>query len=332
MLIGFTYDLRKDYLTLGYTEEETGELDSQETVDILAGTMTSLGHDVVRIGNIFELVRRLASGERWDMVFNVTEGMRGRSREAQVPALLEAYGIPCTFSDTLTLALTLDKGMTKRVIRDAQIPTPPFWVIDDIWTFDYNGPTIAMRGGPLFLKPNQEGTGKGVSPDCMVQDPISLREIAHRLISRYKQPVLVEQYLPGREFTVGILGTGLEARVAGMVEIKLLLSAEPNVYSYMNKELCEERVQYVPVEEQDIIEEAGRIALDAYRVLGVRDAGRVDLRADDNGRLQFLEVNPLPGLHPTHSDLPILCTQAAMEYRELIDAIIESASERMPKA
>ncbi len=329
MRTGFTYDLRADYLKLGYSDEQTGEFDSEDTVNILAETIGSLGHEVVRIGNIFELVRRLAAGERWELVFNVTEGMLGRSREAQVPALLEAYGIPFTFSDALTLALTLDKGMTKRVVHDARVPTPPFWVIEEVDAFDFTGPTIAMRNGPLFLKPNQEGTGKGVSPESLVQDPISLREVSRRLIAKYDQPVLVEQYLPGREFTVGILGTGHSARVVGMVEIKLLHCAEPNVYSFMNKEHCEERVQYAPVEDAAIIEEASEIALNAYRVLGVRDAGRVDLRADEQERLQFLEVNPLPGLHPTHSDLPILCTGAGMEYRDLIGEIIGSARLRI---
>lgn len=328
MRIGLTYDLRSEYLAMGFSEEETAEFDSEETVKGLEETIAGLGHDVARIGNVYELARRLAAGQKWDLVFNIAEGLHGRSREAHVPALLEAYGIPFTFSDPLTLALSLDKAMAKRILRYSGVPTPAFWLVESVEEAGELGFDFAMEEFPLFLKPNCEGTGKGVSPDSIVRDMRSFASAARRLLIHYKQPILVEQYLPGREFTVGVLGTGREARVVGVMEVILLKDAEPSVYSFKNKELCERLVKYSLVSDKKIVKEASKVVLDAYRVLGVRDAARVDLRADQRGRLQFLEINPLPGLHPTHSDLPILCQKAGLSYEGLIGEIISSSLAR----
>jgi D-alanine-D-alanine ligase len=331
MRIGLTYDLRSEYLAMGFTEEETAEFDSEETVERLGEAIAGLGHDVDRIGNVYELARRLVAGQKWDLVFNIAEGLHGRSREAHVPALLEAYGMPFTFSDPLTLALSLDKAMAKRILRHSGVPTPAFWVVESVEEAGELGFDFALEEFPLFLKPNCEGTGKGVSPDSIVRDMGSFASLARKLLVRYRQPILVEQYLPGREFTVGVLGTGREARVAGVMEVVLLGDAEPAVYSFKNKELCERLVKYSLVNDKGIFQEASKVALDAYRVLGVRDAGRVDLRADRRGRLHFLEINPLPGLHPTHSDLPILCRKAGLSYERLIGEIIGSALGRAGK-
>src|SRR5581483_5078997 len=128
MRIGVTYDLRSDYLAMGYGEEETAEFDSEITINAICDALTGLGWRVERIGNVRRLVEALGAGKRWDAVFNFCEGLKGVSREAQVPALLEAFDIPYVFSDPLTLALTLDKAMTKRVVRDAGVPTADFAV------------------------------------------------------------------------------------------------------------------------------------------------------------------------------------------------------------
>lgn len=331
MKIGLTYDLRSDYLEMGFTEEETAEFDSNETIDALEGTLKGPGHEVVRIGNIYELVRRLAANERWDLVFNICEGLCLRNREAQVPALLEAYNIPYTFSDPLTLSLCLDKAMAKRVVRDAGISTPEFFTVTS--GKDLQAETIGKNMVfPVFVKPVAEGTGKGVTFSSIVHDKNELEKQCIKLLSKYNQPVLVERYLHGREFTVGILGTDETARVIGVMEVKLLKNAEPAVYSFMNKELCEDRIKYTLLKEKNLADEASDISLKAYKVLGCRDAGRVDLRADEEGKIYFLEMNPLAGLHPTHSDLPILCGKAGVTYRELISEIINSALERIRKA
>lgn len=322
MLIGFTYDLRDDYRALGYDEETTAEFDSVETIEAVAGTLARLGHEVVRIGHIRELVRRLAGGERWDMVFNIAEGLAGRSREAQVPALLEAYGIPCSFADPLVLALTLDKAMAKRVVRDHGIATAPFAVLAaeaDLGRLD-----LAY---PLFLKPLAEGTGKGCDGRSLVATPAALAPAYRMLRHRFRQPVLAETYLPGREFTVGIVGTGDSAEIVAVMEIVLLANAEPGVYSFSNKELCEDRVLYRLPDDAEALA-AGRLALAAYRALECRDAGRVDVRSDAAGVPHFLEVNPLAGLHPEHSDLPILTGLAGHSYDWLLGRIVEACAAR----
>jgi D-alanine-D-alanine ligase len=276
-----------------------------------------------------QLVDRLAAGDRWDLVFNICEGMCGRAREAQVPALLEAYDIPCVFSDPLVLALSLDKALTKTVLRASGIPTPDFAVIAELPDID----SVALPF-PVFAKPLAEGTGKGVTPASRISDRRALREVCQDLLARFRQPVLVERFLPGREFTIGVLGTAEDARVLGTMEILLLESAEAGVYSYVNKEECEERVAYRlarPAEDESV-REAESIALRAWRALGCRDGGRIDLRCDEHGRPHFLEVNPLAGLHPQHSDLPILCTLLGIPYVELIDRIVRSAARRVRPA
>lgn len=328
MRIGLTFDLRKHYLERGFNEEETAEFDSEATIGFLEETISSLGHQVIRIGNIYELTRLLAAGERWDLVFNVAEGLYGRSREAQVPAILEAFNILYTFSDPLTLALSLDKAAAKSVIRDAGIPTPDFFLIKGLPEIEQIPKRFQY---PLFIKPVAEGTGKGITADSIIGNFNELKKNAAAMLANHKQPVIVETYLPGREYTIGILGTGPKARAAGVLEVELLANAEPLVYSYMNKELCEERVLYKLVtgkENEGIIRECSDIALRAYIELGCRDAGRVDLKTGSDGKLYFLEINPLAGLHPTHSDLPICCAQAGIVYKSLISSIIDSAMER----
>ncbi len=326
MKIGLTYDLRAEYLAMGYTELETAEFDRGDTIDAVESTLQELGYETDRIGHVKHLNRRLVSGDRWDMVFNIAEGLNGFGREALVPALLDAYNIPYTFSDPLVLSLTLHKGMTKRVIRDAGIPTADFMVVDDL------RPTSRVPfTPPYFIKPVAEGTGKGVTPASIIRRRQDLMPRCAELIDTYRQPVLVEKYLPGREFTVGLIGTGAEAVALGTIEVHLLADAEPGVYSYQNKENCETQVQYrlVNAVEDTVVRNAEAIALDAWRVLGCRDAGRIDIRCDDAGTPNFIEVNPLAGIHPEHSDLPIICNLLGMPYRDLIKKIMASAEQRI---
>jgi len=326
MHIGLTYDLRTDYLALGYSEEQTAEFDRDDTIESLERALRDLGHRPDRIGNAWRLVERLAAGERWDLVFNITEGLFGAAREAQVPAILDAYDIPYTFSDPLVTAMTLDKGLTKLVVRNAGLPTPEFAVIRRLEDL-----ASAELDYPVFAKPLAEGTGKGVSPASKIDRDDALAPVCEDLLARFPQGVLLETFLPGRELTVGILGTGREARVLGTLEIVLREGAEPNAYSYVNKERCEELVEYRLVSAGDDreVRRAEATALAAWRALGCRDAGRVDLRSDAEATPQFLEVNPLAGLHPEHSDLPMLATALGMPYVELIRAIVDSARARV---
>ncbi len=323
MKIGLTYDLRQDYLDLGYGEEETAEFDQVGTIDAIDQTLQALGHDTDRIGNIWSLTKRLANGERWDLVFNIAEGLRGIGREAQVPALLDAYDIPYTFSDPLVLALTLHKGMTKRVLRDLGVPTPDFAQVHRLSDVE-----LVDLPFPLFAKPIAEGTGKGVTPSSKIHNTDELRAECDFLLKTYKQPVLVETYLPGREFTVGIVGTGEQARSVGVMEVILKGNAEQHAYSYINKEQCEELVHYQPVDD-DIARWSVDISLAAWRGLECRDAGRVDIRVDANGVPNVIELNPLAGIHPQHSDLPIICTFYGISYINLFEMILDSALQRV---
>jgi D-alanine-D-alanine ligase len=329
--IGLTYDLRAEYLALGYGDEETAEFDQQGTIDALAAAIESLGHSVDRIGSARSLIGRLAKGDRWELVFNIAEGLSGYGREAQVPAILDVYGIAYTFADPLAASLCLHKGWTKMIVRSAGVPTADFGIIeapaDVARVLEQSGLSF-----PMLAKPIAEGTGKGVTPKSVVRSRADLVAVSNELLDRYRQPVLVETFLPGREFTVGIVGTGAAARAIGSIEIVLKSGAEPDVYSYVNKEECETLVDYRHVTRADaLVARSERIALEAWIALGCRDGGRVDMRCDAHGDPMFLEVNPLAGLHPTHSDLPMIATAIGMPYAELIRAIIDSAATRVPK-
>jgi D-alanine-D-alanine ligase len=323
MKIGITYDLRDDYLAEGYGEEETAEFDHPLTIDAIDEALQSLGYETDRIGHIRALARRLVAGDRWNLVFNIAEGLRGFGREAQVPALLDAWEIPYAFSDPLVLSLTLHKGMTKRVIRDLGIPTPDFVVVETPEEIA----AVALPF-PLFAKPVAEGTGKGVTAASKIANPAELARVCRELLAVFQQPVLVETFLPGREFTVGLIGTGAEAFVPAVMEVHLTEKAEKEVYSYANKEDWHGRIEY-RLADDAMARAAAETALAVWRGLGCRDGGRIDLRADAEGVPSFIEVNPLAGLRPEHSDLPILCKLAGMPYQELIAGIMRSALKRL---
>jgi len=323
MKFGMTYDLRADYLAAGFGEEETAEFDSPVTIDAIETALHNLGHHTVRIGNIQCLVKRLASGERWDMVFNIAEGLYGFGREAAVPALLDAYRIPYTFSDPLMLSVTLHKAMAKHIIRDLGLPTPDFAVVRTIE--DIARINLAY---PLFAKPIAEGTGKGVTAASKIASADQLAAVCRELLDTYKQPVLIETFLPGREFTVGIVGNGSKARSIGVMEVMLLENSDPDVYSYRNKQIYEEVVEYRAVDDAEA-REAVELALRVWHGLDCRDSGRVDLRSDASGHPSFIEINPIAGLHPEHSDLCIIAGKFGMSYQQLIKEIVEGALTRV---
>jgi D-alanine-D-alanine ligase len=321
MRVALVYDLRDDYRALGFSEEEVAEFDNVETIDQLAGALEELGCEPVRVGRGQALAARLVEGERYDLVFSIAEGVRGRSREAQVPALCELFDQPYLFSDPLTMAVSLDKSVAKRLVRDAGVPTPAFAVAERAhelagWT-DF----------PAFVKPLAEGTGKGCEAASLVHTQGELYAAVQSAIERYRQPALVERYLPGREFTVGIVGNGKDARVLGVCEILLKANAEANIYSLHNKELCEELVTYAPADDGEARLAATR-ALSAYLALECRDAARIDFRSDSHGEPHFLEANPLAGLNPWHSDLPILAAQNGTEFVALIGMILDAGLAR----
>ncbi len=325
MRIGVTYDLRDDYRVLGYTEEDTAEFDAEETIAAVCAALASLGHRPQRIGGVRALTAALAGGARWDCVFNICEGLKGVAREAQVPALLEAFDIPYVFSEPLTLALALDKAMAKRVVRDAGVPVADFAVIES--EADIARVTLPF---PLFLKPNSEGSGKGVDGQSRVENAADLGRVARQLLCRFRQPVLVEEYLPGREFTVGILGTGAEAKVLGVMEIVPGESFVGHGYGLENKEQWEGKLTIHRATGPEAAA-AAAVALAAWRALRCRDGGRCDIRQGDDGEPRFIEVNPLAGIRPGYSDLCFIADFEGFSYNGLIGAFLDSFLLRHPE-
>jgi len=301
------------------------EWDSEETISFIEEAVRSLGHEVVRLGGGREILRRAArNGLGVDLVFNVCEGRDGRSREAQVPAILELLEVPYTGSDPLTLAVSLDKGTAKRLLRDRGVPTPDFAVFSS--AEEAAGQRLRY---PLFVKPLHEGTGKGIAPDSVVRTERDLRDRVASIVRAYRQPALAEEYLPGREFTVGVLGND-PPRALGTMEVVVTDPAEAGIYSSSSKADWPRKVLY---RHNGDVEPAMRAAAEkaavaAYEALDCRDFGRIDLRCDAAGAPNVLEVNPLAGLSPVDSDLCFIARESGLPYRALIASILEEACRR----
>jgi len=321
MTIGLTYDLRKDYLAQGFSLEETAEFDKESTIEGIEQAIQKTGYQTERIGNARQLMRKLLDGEKWDLVFNIAEGLYGEGRESLVPALLDAHRIPYVFSGPVTLGISLNKAFAKQIIRDSGINTPAFAVVSKLSDID----SVKLQY-PLFVKPVSEGTGKGIDAKSIIHSPDALREVCARLLTSFQQPVLVEEFLPGREFTVGVLGTGQNAYVPGAMEIVYKHQSD-QIYSYDNKENYEEVVEYVAVK-GEMLDECKTVALGAWKALNCFDGGRVDVKIDRFGKVSFIEVNPLAGLNPVTSDLPILCGLNNISFQEIIEEILKSAVKR----
>ncbi len=317
MRIGLTYDLAADWEADGLSGQDLAEFDAPGTIEAIAAVFTARGCTVERIGRARALLARLLAGERWDLVFNICEGRRGLARESLVPALLEEWGIPCALSDAATLAAAHRKDFAKRIVRDQGVPTAEFAVLtraDAAITLPF----------PVFAKPVAEGTGKGISGASLCQDAVALGEVAAGLLARFGQPVLAEAWLPGREFTIGVVGAGEPVAV---MEVTMTASAESAAYGWLNKKDYRGRMRYRLADDAEA-RTARDVAVAAWRALGCRDGGRVDVRSDAQGRPQFLEVNPLAGLHPVDSDLVILAGLAGWSYDRLLATIIGHACAR----
>ncbi|MCR4398562.1 MAG: hypothetical protein NUV93_06325 [Firmicutes bacterium] len=325
--VGLLYNLGKyDPPEEGEPPDINAELDGESTVVAIAEALRWGGHDVVFIEGNEDAYFRLKN-TKIDIAFNICEGLRGESRESQIPAILEMLGIPYTGSGVLTLAISLDKPVAKKVFAYHGIPTPKFRV------FDLNDePATDGLSFPLFVKPAHEGSSMGVSPSSIVHDETELRCQVDYVRRFYRQPVLVEEFLDGREFTVGIVGNR-DPFVLPIREIIYEHVPEDHgrVYSRQFKtEFDNEEVFYACPADVGA-EEAAAIrstALRAFYALDCKDVGRVDLRMDREGRPNVLEVNPLPGLAPGFSDLCRACEAAGLTYNWLVTSILEAALER----
>ena len=305
------------------------EFDSPETIHALAGVLEGFGHEVELLGDGEPLVRRLLSGPRPDLVWNIAEGTGGgRSREARVPAVLEMFDIPYTGSDPLTLAATLDKDCAKRLVTLSGVSTPPWVLFRGNWT--ESRPALAKLNFPVFAKPAYEGSSKGILATSVLIDLEQLKHALATLFEAYRQPVLVEEFIDGDELTVGLVGNQ-PPEVVGIMRVLPQKPAKgPFVYSLEVKRDWQHQVHYeCPARLSPNDSEAvAAAALACWHALGCRDVSRFDFRLRD-GVPYFLETNPLPGLSPISGDLVLMSGRVGIEYPELISRILQAALERL---
>ena len=323
--VGITYNLKKDFSQPeNQPVDFLEEFDAEETIDAIREALESEGHEVIKLGGGTHLIDRLKEASV-DIVFNIAEGLEGRNREAHIPALLEFLNIPYTGSDPLTLSLTLDKAMAKRVIMSQNIPTPPFRKIERMEELD----GLDLRY-PLFVKLCYEGSSKGVRVDSKILDRQSLEEKTRGLLKTYHSPLLVEEFVNGPEFTVGIVGNE-DPFVLGVMQIEIKgKPAEESIYSLEIKREWEEKVRYhcPPSIDQNLLKKIEEVALRAYRALECRDVSRVDIRVGADRTPYFLEINPLPGLSPVYGDLVIMARSMGWDYARLVKTIFHQALKR----
>jgi D-alanine-D-alanine ligase len=308
------------------------EWDTFETIDAMRKALAEV-HDVTLI-EADEFAYEKLRNERPDIVFNITEGLFGVSREAQMPAMLEMLQIPYTGSDPLTLAICLDKSRAKEILSYYNIPTPRFRVISTI--SQLIGCTIPL---PCMVKPLHEGSSKGIFDASLVLTKQELEKQVSAILSQYNEPALVEEYLPGREFTVAMLGNGNNVKVLPIVEIKFdsLPSGVNPIYSYEAKWIWDKSdapldIFECPAQiESSLRKEIEFICREAYSVLRCRDWARIDVRLDAYGQPQIIELNPLPGILPNPEDnscFPKAARAAGLTYNELIQTVIDIAAKR----
>ena len=323
--VGITYNLRADFARRDNQPTDLWEeFDSEETIDAIGHVLQDEGHHVTKLGGDPGLIDRLRQTPV-DIVFNIAEGLHGRNREAHIPALLEFLNIPYTGSDPLTLSLTLDKAMAKRIVMSHHIPTPRFMKATKIE--DVAGLDLCY---PLFVKLCYEGSSKGVRLNSKVSDPGTLKERVKWLLENYGPPVLVEEFVSGPEFTVGILGNE-DPSVLGVMQIEIKgVPPGESIYSLEVKREWKEKVRYhcPPPVSETLLKKIEEVALQSYCALDCRDVSRVDVRVGEDGIPYFLEVNPLPGLSPVYGDLPIMAGRMGWDYPRLVKTIFHHALKR----
>jgi D-alanine-D-alanine ligase len=307
------------------------EFDSLDTINAIKRALESKGHQVTPV-ELNKDILGYFKRHKFDLVFNIAEGNGTRLRESELPAILDLLGIPYTGSSAFTLALALDKAMTKKVLRYDNIPTPNFQVF--LTGKEELNPCLNF---PLIVKPNREGSAKGISASSVVCDKKSLFERIENVIYNYKQEALVEEFIQGKELTVGILENGV-FNVLPILEIDFSTCSKNSgeyFYSWRMKEfqgnipLGLTPTFYCPARlSQEVERRVKEIALKAHKSLNCWGVSRTDIRLNKDDIPYVLEVNPLPGLDPQESNLPMIAKAAGIEYEELIEAILQTAKDK----
>jgi D-alanine-D-alanine ligase len=329
MRIGLAFDLKTTVeVAPGFPDDGSEEYDSPETIDSLASQLERRGHETILLGGGRTFLQNVLAN-KVDLVFNIAEGGGCyRAREAQVPGVLEMLGIPYVGSDPLTLALCLDKPLSKQIALSGGVVTPRYQVIESLDDLlDFRDSDINL---PLIVKPAFEGSSKGIHQNSRVDRPDQMYQLAKALLETYRQPVLVEQFVPGIEVTVGLVGNRFP-QVVGVMEVVPLSGPDENfMYTLEVKRNWRQMVGYrcPPNLPQGWVKQIEDAALAAFRVLGCRDMARMDFRVDYLGQAYFIEANPLPGLSPLYGDLPIMGGLTGWDYSRLIGTILDSTLER----
>ena len=324
--VGVVYNLKHAEKSRSAAPDDQAEYDSMDTVLAIEQALQRQGCRTVLLEADEELPERLRK-HRPDFVFNIAEGRGGRAREAQVPALLSLFDIPYTGSDETTLCIALDKALTKRLLATYRIPTPRYRVYE---------PGVRIRTAglrfPVIIKPNAEGSSKGIADVCIAEHAGALKSLVEQHLLLYGGSVLAEEYIHGREFTVGLLGNG--ERVSVFPPMEILYHDSPiagyHVYNYTVKQEYTKYVSYCcPAELSPKLErEITDLSKKIFLALGCRDFARVDFRLDESGKLYFIEINPLPGLAPHYSDYPMLAEFCGVEYDDLVGRVLRAGAAR----
>jgi D-alanine-D-alanine ligase len=330
MRIGLAYDLKEAFVSgQGQPEDALEEYDSAETVEALKRAIEVKGHSVVKLGGGRDFLGSLLK-EKIDFVFNISEG-RGnyRGREAQVPSVLEMLDIPYSGADPQCLSICLDKHLTKKLVSLEGIPTPRWATINRSQLASTNWRSFPY---PAFVKPVWEGSSKGIRLNSLVRDPQQMKTVVSGLLQNYEQPVLVEEFIPGEEVTVGMVGNALPEAI-GIMRVVPRKKDDDFVYSLEVKRDYENLVDYeCPAQlENETLQEIKQYSLKAFQSLGCRDFARIDFRIKPDGGAYFLEINPLAGLNPKSSDLIIMAGLVGISYNQLIGSILDSAIKRYPQ-
>ena len=330
MRIGLSYDLKETIaIQQASCDDAFEEYDSWETVELIAATLEAEGHTVTMLGGGREFLSKILH-EKLDFVFNIAEG-RGayRSREAQVPSILELLNIPYSGSDPQCLAICLDKPLTKKLVASEEVSTPKWRIINDIQelrqidTRDFSFPAI--------VKPAYEGSSKGIRLTSVVEDAKQAIEVIESLLEKYQQPAMVEEVILGDEVTVGIIGNS-QPKVLGMMRI---IPKQRDSYFIYNLDVKRNYLNLVKYEcpaglEEKVLQSIQISSLRAFQALGCRDFARLDFRISTAGVPYFLEINPLPGLG-AHSDLVIMAKKMGWSHRQLINSVLNAAREKYPQ-
>lgn len=322
-IIGLTYNLKKEYIFKDSDPPDANaEFDHEDTIGVIAEALGSWGHKVVRIGNVHNLLDNLKSLSV-DIVFNISEGLNGRNRESQVPIVLEMAGIPFVGADGLTLGLTLDKVMTKKILMSEAIPTPKFLEVKD--SKDMDGVSLKF---PLIVKPRYEGSSKGINDNSVVEGLSRLKQQVDWVISTYHQPALIEEFIRGKEFTVAIVGNN-PPQVLPIVQIRIDGKLQLDNSFYTFSRIHSNTLDYVcPAEISKKVEKMlSDLALRTYETVECRDFGRVDIRVDKDNNPYVLEINPLPSLS-TEDVFMVVAKYLKLTYNEIIKRILNSALKR----